>query len=201
MANLVCMLVPARHLATVTANFGEMSTDIFQGLQSCLESVLTLKEHCIGIPRQSSCISSFLKWRSMMGARDQQADPLPLVPRLWGTLGCGYNFFFITFGVFFWRSGCWWCCRFSRSPGWPCSSYAAKDEIRLPILLPSSSLIRGINLEPPYLVSMVLRIKPRASSMLNKRSAYWTTQSTSFVSLLELRMLTSKPPHQYFFSF
>jgi hypothetical protein len=61
MANLVCMLVPARHLATVTASFGEMSTDIFQGLQSCLESVLTLKEHCIGIPRQSSCISSFLK--------------------------------------------------------------------------------------------------------------------------------------------
>lgn len=75
MANLVCMLVPGRHLATVSASFGEMSTDISQGLQSCLDSVLTLKESCTGIlvSRHFSSISASLI------EEVQQAGPLPPV--------------------------------------------------------------------------------------------------------------------------
>lgn len=43
MANWACTLVPARHLAAVSANFGDLSTDFSQGLPSHLDSVLTLK--------------------------------------------------------------------------------------------------------------------------------------------------------------
>lgn len=47
MANLACILVPARHLAALSANFGDLSTSFSQGLQFCLDSGLTLKRRYI----------------------------------------------------------------------------------------------------------------------------------------------------------
>ena len=50
MANLACVFVPARHLAALSASFGDLSTSFSQGLQFLLDLGLTLKRRYIVNP-------------------------------------------------------------------------------------------------------------------------------------------------------
>lgn len=80
MANLVCALVPARLLARVSANFGDLSTEFFPrsskpfGFSADIEGKMHYKSSFLGTPLVFFVFSS----REMLrGAREQQADPWP----------------------------------------------------------------------------------------------------------------------------